>query len=317
MKISVIIPNFNGEKILKKNFPSVIDALKEFAENANTCEVIYIDDGSTDNSIDVLKTLTTSNKIRDISVHVLKNEQNLGFSSTVNKGVAHAGGDIVVLLNTDVIPRKDFLMPLLSHFEDETVFAVGCLDESIEGGKTVKRGRGVGKWWKGFLMHSAGTLDKSDTLWVSCGSGAFRRSIWEKLGGLHEIYNPFYWEDIDLSYRAIKAGYTVLFEGKSIVIHEHEKGAVKSSSSQKKVAETAYRNQFFFVWINITNPLYLFQHILWMPYHMATAKNRGDREFFQGFKDARSSIRKILYLRKRIKHFSKRSDPDILHTYSK
>ena len=48
------------------------------------------------------------------------------------------------------MPEKDFLKPLMEHFNDESVFAVGCMDKSIENGKTVLRGRGIGKWKKGF-----------------------------------------------------------------------------------------------------------------------------------------------------------------------
>ena len=109
---------------------------------------------------------------------------------------------LYILFNTDVYPDKDFLTPLLSHFKDEKVFAVGCMDKSIEGKDVVLRGRGIGVWKRGFLVHEKGEIEKSDTLWVSGGSGAFRKSIWDKLGGLNELYNPFYWEDIDLSYRA-------------------------------------------------------------------------------------------------------------------
>jgi len=103
------------------------------------------------------------------------------------------------------------------------------MDESIEHGKVVLRGRGIGKWQRGFLTHSLGDLNKTDTLWVSCGSGAFRASIYRKIGGLNNIYNPFYWEDIDLSYKAQKAGFKVIFEPKSKVIHEHSKGAIASN----------------------------------------------------------------------------------------
>ena len=200
MSISIIIPNYNGEKLLNKNLPSVINALKNYQGEK---EIIIVDDGSEDESKNVVRNFINN---KTVEIRLLENEVNLGFSSTVNKGVKNAKGEIVILLNTDVAPQADFIEPLLSHFSDQKVFAVGCLDKSIENGKVIERGRGLGEWKRGFLVHRRGEVNKKNTLWVSGGSGAFRKTIWETLGGLNELYNPFYWEDIDLSYRALKSG---------------------------------------------------------------------------------------------------------------
>lgn len=280
MKISIIIPNYNGEELLKKNLPKVLDAVGD-------AEIIVVDDASTDGSLDVLDSFKSKIKI-------IKNEKNLGFSSTVNRGVKAAEGDIVILLNTDVIPEREFLIPLLTHFNDEGIFAVGCMDKSIEDGKVVLRGRGVGRWERGFLVHSRGEVDKTNTLWVNGGSGAFRKSIWKKLGGFDELYNPFYWEDIDLSYRAIKSGFKVLFEPKSIVIHEHEKGAIKNKFSSSEVKAIAYRNQFIFVWKNTTDLNLQFLHFFWLPYHFIKVLIEGDMAFFKGFFSAFLLLPKII-----------------------
>jgi GT2 family glycosyltransferase len=120
---------------------------------------------------------------------------------------------------------------------------------------------------------------------VSGGSGAFRKSIWEHLGGLNELFAPFYWEDIDISYRALKSGYKIIFEPKSIVIHEHEKGAIKGKYSPVQVKTIAYKNQFIFVWENADSDLIL-SHILWLPYHLVKALIRLDWQFFLGFLQA-------------------------------
>jgi len=150
------------------------------------------------------------------------------------------------------------------------------MDKSIENNKVVFRGRGIGKWQRGFYIHSRGEVDQADTAWVSGGSAAFRKSIFLKLNGLAEIYNPFYWEDIDLSYRAVKAGYKILFEPKSIVVHEHEKGAINQRYSPRQVKIVSYRNQFLFVWRN-ANFQQWFSHLFWLPYHLifTTIKSRG------------------------------------------
>jgi len=279
MKISIVIPSYNNETVLRKNIPSVIDAIENFPEDS---EIIITDDFSTDDSVKVVSEFIENN--RKINIKLLLSDKNKGFSSNVNIGVKEATGEILILLNTDVSPSKNFIKPLLKHFEDEKVFAVGCLDESVENGKIIKRGRGKGKWSRGFLIHSAAEIDSGNltTLWVSGGSGAFRKSIWQKLGGLDEIYNPFYWEDIDLSYRALKSGYKIIFEKESIVRHEHEEGVIKKKFKQKKVNEIVYRNQFIFAWKN-SDFNNLISGIFWFPIHLINAIFSKDLGLLKGF----------------------------------
>lgn len=284
MNISIIIPNFNGEHVLKKNLPHVLDAATRYKKGK--IEIIIPDDPSTDNSAEVITRFIRSIKQKHIIGKTISNRDPSqgGFSKNVNRGVSLATGDILVLLNSDVSPRKDFLEPLIAHFEiDSDLFAVGCMDESVEEGKIVLRGRALGKWQRGFLMHRAGNVDGTNTMWVSGGSGAFRKSIWDELGGLNELFNPFYWEDIDLCYRALKSGYRILFEKKSVVVHAHEEGAIKKHYSSYNKLKIVYRNQFTFIWINITDKNLLVSHIFWLPYHLIRAIISKDRALLWGF----------------------------------
>ena len=298
MNISIVIPNYNGEVLLKQNLKKVYDAL--LATPGEKKELIVADDNSRDSSLEILENFKTQYSSKEIEVILVINKINKGFSSNVNSGVRVACGDIVLLLNTDVAPDEESFLPLLSHFDDPEVFAVGCMDRSIEEGKEVLRGRGIGRFERGFLLHNRGKHGKSSTLLVSGGSGAFRRELWNKLGGLDEVYNPFYWEDIDLSYRAMKSGYKVLFEEKSVVTHEHEKGVIKKKFSPERVRVIVYRNQFIFVWKNITDSSLIAQHILWLPYHIGTAILRRDTIFLRGFFEALKRFPTVLSRRKRI-----------------
>lgn len=311
VNISVVIPNFNGKKLLEKNIPIVVEILNDYTNGKK--EIIITDDASKDDSVPFLQTLLP--KItKNAGWKVLENNtgKNKGFSSNVNKGVREATGEIVILLNTDVAPHKDFLEPLLPHFMSEKVFAVGCMDESIEEGNEVLRGRGVGKWEKGFLVHKAGSLDKDNSLWASGGSSAFRKGMWDSLGGLEELYNPFYWEDIDLSYRAWKAGYEVIFEKKSRVRHSHEEGAIKKHYSSSKVRITAYRNQFFFTWLNATDTMILVGHIFFLPYFLLKALKNKDTAFFVGFFLAISKLSAVLRERMKIQKLVRISDKEVI-----
>lgn|SRR3989344_2936701 len=309
MKISIIIPNYNGEELLKENFPKVITSISHGSFQVE--EVIIVDDYSNDNSKEVIKTFIDQYKDR-IRIFFIENEKNLGFSSSVNKGVDNATGDFVVLLNTDVVPENEFLSKALRHFGQKDVFAVGCLDKSVESGKVVFRGRGIGKWERGFLVHSRGEINKTNTLWVSGGSGIFRRSIWEKLGGFSEVYNPFYWEDIDLSYKALKSGYRIIFEPQSVVVHKHEKGAIKIKYSTFWVRVISYRNQILFVWLNITDLNLIISHVVWMPYYFLRSLVKGDITFYVGFCYVLIKLSHVVLIRNRNKKTFLKNDQDVI-----
>lgn len=314
MNISIVIPNFNGEKLLRENLPFVLSAIEEYHRGSK--EVIIADDRSEDNSIAVSQEILSKIVPKDISWKVVENKtQSQGFSSNVNRGVDHAGGDIVILLNTDVKPEKDFLEPLLKHFADQSVFAVGCVDKSIEDGKIILRGRGIGTFKNGFLVHSAGNIEKSSTLWVSGGSSAFRKDIWKTLGGFNVLYDPFYWEDIDLSYRAQKIGKKIIFEKKSIVVHEHSTGSIKSHYSPYDVKVIAYCNQFLFVWLNITDWNLVLKHLFYIPYHVLNALKGKDTAFLLGFLRATRKLPKALLYRRKMKKQFVKSDREILSQY--
>lgn len=312
MNISIVIPNYNGEKILTKNLPHVLEAVKEYKKG--NVEIIIPNDPSTDKSIEVIESFINSIKVPHVTGKTINNtkKEESGFSKNVNRGVSLATGDILILFNSDVRPYKNFLEPLLAHFVDEKVFAVGCMDESIEGGETVNRGRAVGWWQRGFLHHKNADMIRGNSLWASGGSSAFRRSIWDKIGGLDNLFNPFYWEDIDLSYRAWKSGYKIVFEPKSVVVHEHEEGAIQTKFKPTHVQKIAYRNQYFFVWKNITDGTLLLSHILWMPYHLLKAVMRWDVVFLQGFFLALTQMEQVKHSRYKARKLFVKSDSEVL-----
>lgn len=298
LAVSIIIPNWNGEKLLNKNLPKVLAAAKE------ATEIIVVDDASTDGSVELVK-----NKFP--AVKIVTKPKNEGYSSTVNLGVQVAAGDIVVLINTDVAPAKDFLKSLLKHFDDPLVFAVGCEDLSVENGLTVLRGRGEAAWKKGFFIHWRGEVDKTDTAWVSGGSGAFRRSIWEKLGGMDTLFNPFYWEDIDLSYRALKSGYKLVFDPRSKVLHFHEGGKILKSYDKNQIARIAYRNQFIFIWKNLSERRIILDHLFWLPIRIMQALIAGDFNLISGFLRAAMAFSKIMNSRAGQMKLWKKTDAEI------
>lgn len=314
MNISVIIPNYNGSKMIKKNLPVVISATDYFTKKTGSkVEIIIVDDYSSDESIEVINDMR--NRFTDIDIKLYINKKNLGFSSTVNAGVNLSVGEIILLLNTDVVPKKDFLIPLIVNFKNNKVFGVGCMDESFEGKNVILRGRGLGKWRRGFLEHRKGDITAKDTLWVSGGSSAYRKNVWDALGGLYQIYNPFYWEDIDISYRALKAGYSLIFERNSAVYHYHDSGVIKTNFTEFEIKVNSYKNQFIFSWINISDKYLLLEHLVWIPYHIIKSVINCDLAFVLGLFKAVYKIHDVFYYRGKTQKLVKISDSNVISLF--
>lgn len=301
MEISTVIPNFNGKKLLEKQLPIL-------SEIKNIKKIIIVDDASTDESVDFIKkhfpNITLIEKVR-----------NDGFATTVNIGVKAVDTELFLLLNTDVLPEHDFLDSLVPHFKDPKVAAIGCLDESFENGKTIERGRGVGRFEKGFLIHNRGDTDKTDTLWVSGGSSMLRTSIWREMHGMNVLYSPFYWEDIDYSYRVQKRGYKIAFEPKSKVKHQHQKGSILTQFSAHEITPIAYRNQILFVWLNIIDLRLLMNHMCWLPVHLFRSLFSGNRALLKGFVLAVGLIGEVWKIRHENKLMFRISDRTVLESH--
>lgn len=231
VKVSIILPNWNGKKLLEKNLPALLATKPD--------EVLVVDNDSKDDSVSFLERVYPE-------VRIVRYAQNLGFVVGCNNGVKASKGEIVVLLNSDVVPEKDFLQKSLPLFEDQTVFAVSFHEPQWSWARIF--------WKDGFIEHEPGqqTDETHISAWASGGSAAFRKDLWKKLGGFDELYKPFYWEDVDLGYRAWKRGYRILWEPKAIVHHEHE-ATIGKHFSKRYINFVSERNKLLFIWKNITD----------------------------------------------------------------
>lgn len=245
-KVSIVIPYWNGVEKIKKHLPKVL----EFAKNNGIDEIIASNDASTDETVQLLK--------RDFpEVIVVERKINQGFASNVNSGFAKVTGDYVFLLNSDATPDKNALKCALPHFDDHNVFSVGC----NVGGLWA-----TGRFENGYFWHDQSHDEKADklkphqTLWASGGSGIFRKTVWDEMGGLDELFNPFYVEDVDLGYRATKRGYINIWEPRSKVEHYQEKGVIESNFSKDRINNIAERNMLIFIWKNITSRKLIYEH---------------------------------------------------------
>ncbi len=300
--ISIVIPNYNGRKLLERNLPKVLQACKVWG---GKFEIVIVDDASTDESVAFLQK-------KYPQIKLIAHRTNKRFAITCNEGVKAAQGEIILLLNTDVIPRDDFLKPLLENFGDPLVFAVGCREKSIQKGKIIYSGRARGCFKRGFLKHwRAVDQNEKETLWAASGSAAYRKKIWNLLGGFDPLFRPAYVEDLDFSYRALKAGFKVLFEPRSLVFHQHET-TNKEALGEREMKIAAFKNQILFVWKNITDKNLLLSHFVWLPYHLVFSTIATKGLFLAGFSKACKQLFHALKSRKRVKKLFKLPDRTLL-----
>lgn len=244
--VSVVIPSFNSEKLLEKNLPSLL--LSKANPENKIQEIIVVDDGSVDGTANLIASKFSQ-------VKLIRHKKNRGFSAGVNTGVRASKGDLILLLNTDVVPEENFLVPVFKHFENNKVFAVSLHEKDF--------GWAKGNFSDGYIQLGMGIEDSQvhTSFYVSGGSGVFRRDIWMELTGMDEkLLSPFYWEDIDICYRAAKRGYVNLWEPGARVVHNHESTIGRLSKSH--VQRIRERNQLLMIWKNIHSASLIQKHLL-------------------------------------------------------
>lgn len=204
-------------------------------------EIFVVDNNSIDGSPEMIRS-------RFPDVKLIENKKNLGFSAANNQAIRQSRGDYILLLNPDTVVEEDTFSKTIA-FMDEHPEAGGLGVKMIDGsGKFLpesKRGlpspsvafykiSGLSKLFpksKTFGKYHLGYLDKNEIHEVEILSGAFmmiRKSALDKTGLLDEDYF-MYGEDIDLSYRILKAGYKNYYFPGTKIIHYKGESTKKSS----------------------------------------------------------------------------------------
>lgn len=290
--ISIIIPVYKNYDMFFKYF----ELNKKYFEN---CEVIVMNDYPQENITKPVK------KIFPEAI-VINNKKNLGFAGNVNRGILKSTRNYVFLLNSDVVLKGGSYLNSLKYFKlDKNLFAVG-FSQTEQDGKIVGSNRAYFK--NGLINHSHQSISDHlpivNNFWAEGGSSIFKKSIFIKLGLLDDLYNPFYWEDIDLSYRAWKAGYKILFDQNIKVEHHHE-STIGKYFSKPKIIRTAFRNQLIFHWKNLTDKDLIIKHLINIPRFV----------FFPGFFEAVIKLPNILHERKKAVKLFKKTDKEILSKF--
>jgi O-antigen biosynthesis protein len=335
--ISIVIPNWNGQSLLQRFLPSVISAANFYAQQTrNKVEIVIVDDGSTDESVAWLEgfafeglSLASVVDERKTTLRLLQNEINLGFGKTCNKGIAASRYPLVFLLNNDVEVEVGAIRPLVTHFADESVFAVHCRVFEFETKKECGTGK-IGDFARGFIrVHQSyrtatepqdGSADSSAgerpalySIFASGGSAMYDREKFIQLGSFDELLTPIYWEDVEISYRVWKRGYTVLYEPRSVV--HHRVSSTMRKVNRRKIWRMQQRNRIIFHWINLHDRGMFLSHALWVLFLTITAPLRLQPTYILAVWDALKSLPQIRQRRAEEKLKAKRTDRELFSIF--
>lgn len=259
--LSVVILNWNGERLLREFLPSVVAHTR-----GEEVEVIVADNGSSDSSLEVLKTEFPE-------VKVIPLDANYGFAGGYNRVIAMLDSEFVTLLNSDVETPEGWWSPILKFmkenpsvgacqpkilsYRDKSMFeyagAAGGLLDTL--GYPYCRGRLFDS-----IEKDEGQYDTApaDVAWASGAALTVRKTAWDQVGGLDEKFFA-HMEEIDLCLRMLNRGWRVCVEPKARVYHLG--GASLPQGNPKKT------------YLNFRNNLLLL--------HKNLPKNRGCKVLFR------------------------------------
>ena len=247
--IAVIILNWNGAELLRQFLPSVVKYNSD-----DIADVVVADNGSTDNSLEIL-----ANEFP--SVKVLSFAENYGYAEGYNRAIGQLGYEYSVLLNSDVEVTPDWLLPVYNFMRgnisvatcqpkilsyiDKTRFeyagaAGGFLDKH---GYPYCRGRIFDT-----VEEDVGQYDEPIDVFWATGAALFVRSeVYLSVGGLDKDFFA-HMEEIDLCWRIRQKGFSVKVIPQSIVYHL---GGGSLPASNPKKTYLNFRNNLFLLYKNL------------------------------------------------------------------
>lgn len=253
MKVSVVTPNYNGERFLKAFFESL--------NNDSECigEVIIVDNGSDDNSVEFIKGTSFNFPVR-----IIENSKNLGFAPAVNQGISKAKYEYIFSLNNDTEVKKGsikHMVDLISSRQD--IFSVQAKMLQYDNKNLIDD---VGDeynllaWTKktGENHHSDEYVEVMEIFSSCAGAALYKKSLLEELGMFDGNFFA-YMEDVDLAVRSKINGYHNLLCPQAIVYHI---GSATSGSRYNEFkVRLAARNNVWVVYKNIPIPLKIINFI--------------------------------------------------------
>ncbi len=236
-----VIVNWNGREILQK-------CLNSFFVNtaASECNVVVVDNGSTDGSVEMLQAFFPQ-------VKILKNIHNAGFSKANNQGIRFAlenGAKHILLLNNDIeITDGKWLKEFSDVLESDTkIGIVGCKLLYLDG--TIQHAGGIISlrvpYHRGEGEKDTGQYNRVEFIdYVTGAALMIKSAVVGSIGFLDECFTPVFFEDTDWCVRATLYGYKVVYTPKPTLIHHCGASSSKLGSETKRFYARKNHIRFF------------------------------------------------------------------------
>ena len=246
-----MIPNFNGKHLLEQNLPALYAAL-----NASQCmyEVIVSDDASADDSVTFIEQ-------NYADIRLIKNSQNGGFATNINRGIFAAKMELILLLNSDIKLSEHYFKSQLRYFDmDDTFGVMGLVVNEADGTLAEACKYPLPSLLK--INHFSNIAIQRDaniyTYYLSGANALVNREKLWALKGFNELFSPFYNEDLDLSLRAWESGYKCYYQQDAACLHAVS-STIKKHHQKKYVKQIATRNKIMLHYLHLNGfRLYLY-----------------------------------------------------------
>ncbi len=199
-KVSVVIPNYNGEKTLR----DCIESVKALSYSGQK-EIIVVDDGSKDSSREIL------GKIKGIKV-ILK-KKNAGKAAALNDGIKIAKGELIAAIDSDTFPKSDALVKMVAHFNSPNVGAVTGLVRSYNPKKFVEKIQEI-EYLISFGFFQSVLSDINGIMVTPGPMSVFRKNVLEKIGYFDEANIT---EDMEIAMRLQSHHYRIASSPEAII----------------------------------------------------------------------------------------------------
>ncbi len=210
--ISIVVPAYNSSRTIG----SVIDALGAQNLPAGKPEIIIVDDGSTDNTADIVKSYPAVKYVY---------QQNVGPSAARNTGWKQAKGRIVCFTDSDCLPEKDWVSKILSHYTSGAIGGVGG-SYDINNEKSI-----LAKLIHEEIAYRHSKMPR-EVDYLGTFNVSYRRDILERIGGFDTAYKAASGEDNDLAYKVKSLGYKLIFDKDIKVAHNYPESLLKYLKQQ-------------------------------------------------------------------------------------
>lgn len=240
--VTVIVPTYGK---VRMTACSVLALLETGGETP--FEILVADDNSPDATPELFAGLEAA------GVRLVRHAANVGFLRNCNLAARAARGNLLLLLNNDTVPLPGVIDDLIGTWRDTGAGVVGARLINLDG--TLQEAGGM-IWQNGSGWNLGRDLDPVDprfafTRPVDYVSGAalmVERTLWEHLEGFDGVYEPAYYEDTDLCFRARAAGRQVVVSGTAAVIHLEGVSHGRSEHAGIKAHQVRNRDTFRARW---------------------------------------------------------------------